>query len=240
MDYIEMLSRLGAGSAHPGGFIATLEQLAQHPLPVSGHILEVGCGTGRTACHLAERGYRVTAVDIHKHMLTKARSRARKLAVDVDFIQADVCSLPLTDDIFDAIIAESVTNFTPVERSLREYCRVLKPGGTLYDREMIALHPLPAPRMEQFTSFFGIERFLTMEEWLDIGHSSGFSQIDFVEVKPFDENTWDQQGQLPDPLQQMDESIWSDSGVWQSVIRHTEIISDNISYLAYGLIRAQK
>lgn len=240
MNYIDMLSRLGAGSAHPGGFFATLEQLSKFPLPPSGHILEVGCGTGRTACYIAERGYQVTAIDIHSQMLAKAMNRAKLQGVDVQFIQADVCSLPFPESHFDVIIAESVTNFTPVDRSMREYYRVLKHGGILYDREIIAEKPIPEDVLGQFTSFFGISQLLNQDEWLNIARHCGFDEAAFAEVKPFDNDTLDQQGQHPDPHQMIDEGAFLDNAVWQSVARHAEIITDNIPYLAYGLIRAKK
>src|SRR5690606_25019011 len=123
-----MLARLGAGSAHPGGFMATLEQLSKYKLISNGKILEVGCGTGRTACYLADQGYEVVATDIDPDVLTKAKKRADAMGVTVEFLQADAHSLPFPDDTFDAILVESVTNFTQAKKSVSEYFRVLKPG----------------------------------------------------------------------------------------------------------------
>ena len=71
MNYIHMLSRLGMGSAHPGGFEATLRMLKNYPIQPGSRILEVGCGTGRTACHLSEMGYQVTAIDLNENMIKK-------------------------------------------------------------------------------------------------------------------------------------------------------------------------
>ena len=52
-------------------------------------VLEFGCGTGTNAVALAQRGYRVTAVDIVEQAIQVARGKARAAAVDVDFRVAD-------------------------------------------------------------------------------------------------------------------------------------------------------
>ncbi|WKL04724.1 methyltransferase domain-containing protein [Paenibacillus amylolyticus] len=141
MDYHDMLARLGEGSAHPGGFLATLKLLESLSLPVDSHILEIGCGTGRTACYLAKRGYQVTAIDLNRQMLDKAVRRARRERVDVRFVQADVASLPFPENHFDMVFVESVTIFTPWRSALTEYRRVLKPAGLLVDRGDGSIRP---------------------------------------------------------------------------------------------------
>ncbi|MGE5559863.1 MAG: class I SAM-dependent methyltransferase [Chloroflexota bacterium] len=177
MDYTDMLARLGVGSAHPGGFSATLEQLRQFPIPPGTRVLEVGCGTGRTACHLARTGAIVTAVDLHPKMVAKARLRAKSAGVDVNILQADARSLPFPDRQFDVVLVESVSVFTDTPRVLREYRRVLKPGGHLYDREIIALRPLPPRVAKVVRDFFGVSRLWTREQWLLLLRGAGFRRI---------------------------------------------------------------
>ena len=55
------------------------------PLP-PGYALDLGCGAGRTALWLADRGWRVTAVDFSGAALSIARQQGR----DVDWVLADV------------------------------------------------------------------------------------------------------------------------------------------------------
>ncbi|PYE48052.1 methyltransferase domain-containing protein [Paenibacillus barcinonensis] len=60
-----------------------LQLAKKHP----GHVLELACGTGLTTLYLAERGIRITGVDIVEPMLAYARIKAKELPVD--FIEAD-------------------------------------------------------------------------------------------------------------------------------------------------------
>ena len=59
------------------------------------HILDLACGTGRHAVELAKRGHRVTGVDISAGMLAEVQRAAEIASVAVEWLQADVTSLPL-------------------------------------------------------------------------------------------------------------------------------------------------
>jgi cyclopropane fatty-acyl-phospholipid synthase-like methyltransferase len=58
-----------------------------------GRALDIGCGTGAQSVYLAQRGWRVTGVDVVDRALTRARARAKAAAVTVDWLQADVADL---------------------------------------------------------------------------------------------------------------------------------------------------
>ena len=45
-------------------------------------VLELNCGTGTDAIHLARNGHRVLATDISEEMLKVAREKARQLGVE--------------------------------------------------------------------------------------------------------------------------------------------------------------
>jgi cyclopropane fatty-acyl-phospholipid synthase-like methyltransferase len=62
--------------------------------------LELGCGTGVNACYLAEQGFSITAVDLSPTAIERARKRAAKQGVQVDFVCADLADLPTYDDPF--------------------------------------------------------------------------------------------------------------------------------------------
>lgn len=52
-------------------------------------VLEMGCGTGVNAIHLARRGFEVTAFDLAPQAIERARTRAAQAGATVDFRVAD-------------------------------------------------------------------------------------------------------------------------------------------------------
>src|SRR5689334_3979237 len=59
-------------------------------LPSSTAVLDLGCGEGRNALFLAERGFDVTAVDISEHGIGKLRSQAAQRGLQVRAEVADM------------------------------------------------------------------------------------------------------------------------------------------------------
>jgi len=61
--------------------------------PAPGRALDVGCGSGRDAVYLAQRGWHVTAVDFVDEALANAKRRAAEAGVEVQWVKADVARL---------------------------------------------------------------------------------------------------------------------------------------------------
>jgi len=72
-------------------------------LPSGARILDLCCGHGRHSLKLAQRGYKVTGVDITSLFLKVAREEAAKAGVEVEFIEGDMREIPFEDE-FDAAI----------------------------------------------------------------------------------------------------------------------------------------
>ena len=111
--------------------------------------LEVGCGSGFLACRLAEeKGSSVVGVDISINMIELARERAKKQNVEdrVTFGVADACDLPFAAHSFDAVFTQFSTVFLDQKRALKEYFRVIKPGGCLGVVEMYKDETIPICR----------------------------------------------------------------------------------------------
>lgn len=68
------------------------------------NLLDVGCGTGGHAIHLAGRGYHLVGVDQSKSMLEEAARKSRALGEFVRFIEADLTGFDLALK-FDAAIS---------------------------------------------------------------------------------------------------------------------------------------
>jgi SAM-dependent methyltransferase len=58
-----------------------------------GRALDIGCGSGRDAVHLAGRGWQVTAVEFVDKALATARRRAAEEGVEVQWVKSDVGEL---------------------------------------------------------------------------------------------------------------------------------------------------
>jgi ubiquinone/menaquinone biosynthesis C-methylase UbiE len=92
----------------------------------------MGTGTGQFAIYLARLGFRVTGIDLSERMLLKARERARRFDLDIDFQQQDAENLPFDDSTFDGVVSRNLLWTLPdPERALREWRRVLKPSGAI-------------------------------------------------------------------------------------------------------------
>lgn len=66
-------------------------------------IIDIGCGTGRHSIELAKRGYLMTGIDLSESLLVKAREKAEKCGLHIDFIQHDARNLPFHNQ-FDVAI----------------------------------------------------------------------------------------------------------------------------------------
>jgi len=95
-------------------------------------ILDVGTGTGFLALLLAELGHRCTGVDLSQEMLRQAQKKARQARLKIDFYGGDAENLPFKECSFDVVINRHLLWTLPrPETALRDWVRVLKPGGKL-------------------------------------------------------------------------------------------------------------
>jgi len=97
-------------------------------------VLDVATGTADLAIMLAREApdAEVVGVDIARAMLELGRAKARRNGVRVALAVGDGTALAYDDDSFDAVtIAFGLRNFANVRAGLREFRRVLRPGGRL-------------------------------------------------------------------------------------------------------------
>lgn len=106
-------------------------------------LFDAGCGTGQWAIAFAQLGCRVIAQDVAPAMVDRARVHARDRGVDIVFREGDATTLPDAPATFDAIHARVMLHFVrDVPAALREFRRVLKPGGRLWASVPGALSPI--------------------------------------------------------------------------------------------------
>lgn len=103
-------------------------------LPEGSSVVEVGCGAGLMSVALAQRGFRVEAVDSSSEMIEQARRTvaAAEVANRVTVGVADVHSLPFDDGEFRLLVALGVIPWLhSLPGALREMTRVVDEGGYL-------------------------------------------------------------------------------------------------------------
>lgn len=89
-------------------------------------LIDLACGGGLLAPHLAGTGHRHVGLDLSPTALPLAREHG------VVPVRGDVLHLPFADDAADVVVAgEVLEHVTEPLALVAEACRVLKPGGTL-------------------------------------------------------------------------------------------------------------
>ena len=102
---------------------ARLVPAATHPASV---LLDLACGAGLLAPHVAALGHRHIGLDLSVPALGQAREHG------VQPVRGDVMRLPFADEVADVVVAGEVLEHVPdLAATVGEACRVLKPGGTL-------------------------------------------------------------------------------------------------------------
>lgn len=89
-------------------------------------ILDVGTGTGRVSVPLLQRGADLVGCDISTRMMARLRQKFPSARL----VEADASRLPFPANHFEAVITCHVMHLIgPWREAIREYRRVLRPGG---------------------------------------------------------------------------------------------------------------
>ncbi|MCA1438820.1 bifunctional demethylmenaquinone methyltransferase/2-methoxy-6-polyprenyl-1,4-benzoquinol methylase UbiE [Ensifer sp. IC4062] len=128
-------------------------------------VLDVAGGTGDIAFRIVEASDRMahaTVLDINGSMLAVGAERARKkkLAPNLDFVEANAEDLPFDSNSFDAYtIAFGIRNVPRIDVALKEAYRVLKRGGRLLVLEFSEVEMPLLDRFYDAWSFNAIPKF---------------------------------------------------------------------------------
>jgi SAM-dependent methyltransferase len=117
--------------ARPGYPAAIFDELATlGELPAGSRILEIGAGTGLATVPLAQRGYRIVALELGEELASIARRRLTDHA-DVEVIVAAFEEWPLPGEPFDAVVAATAFHWIDPEIRVPKAAQALRPGGIL-------------------------------------------------------------------------------------------------------------
>jgi ubiquinone/menaquinone biosynthesis C-methylase UbiE len=121
-DYEEMAEPSTARFA-----IALAQRIGVAP---GARVIDIGCGPGALALHLAGRGAEVTAIDHSPAMVARLRRRAQEQRLRIAAEAMDGQALAFPDGSFDlALSAFGIFLFPDNHAGLAEAVRVVRPGG---------------------------------------------------------------------------------------------------------------
>ncbi|MDD5614745.1 MAG: class I SAM-dependent methyltransferase [Candidatus Methanoperedens sp.] len=100
-----------------------------------GRLLDAGCGSGKYSIPLQMRGFEVIGIDVSPHALAMAAKDSKMRQLDIKFLAADICHLPLKGGSFDVIWCYGVIQHLLLderELAIREFRQILPRGGKLF------------------------------------------------------------------------------------------------------------
>ncbi len=126
--FFEAMPRQGPGSAE---VTAALYGHIRPQLPENPSTADMGCGCGAVGLVLAEKGARVTGIDLHQPFLNAFRDTAaeRGLGDRVETLRVSMTDTGLADDCLDLVWSEGAVYTVGFDAALTEFKRLLKPGG---------------------------------------------------------------------------------------------------------------
>ncbi|QBD77147.1 methyltransferase domain-containing protein [Ktedonosporobacter rubrisoli] len=168
-------------------------------------VLDVATGTGHTALAVAPYASEVIALDLTSSMLQNAQQLARERQVhNISFIEGNALSLPFADNSFEVVTCrQAAHHFSDVAKAVKEWRRVLKPGGRLVLVDTISPEE---PEQDTFLNTFEVlrdpshVRDLRISEWLALLSQSGWTGAYVAHSWdiPLDVPTWTRRMRTPE------------------------------------------
>ncbi len=144
-------------------------------------VLDFGCATGWLTLALADLGSSAVGVDISPSAVALAQAmqgrRAPRPGGSARFVAYDGQRLPLADESLDRVVCfDAFHHVKDQAHVLREFARVLRPGGRLAMLEPGPNHSRTPQSQMEMTRYKVIENDIVMADIAAAGASAGFSQ----------------------------------------------------------------
>lgn len=140
----------------------------------SQRVADIACGTGILASRIAAELHpeQVYGVDMSDGMLEQAKARS----ADVTWMKGPAEKLPFDDNALDAVVTTSAFHFFDQPAAMREFHRVLKPGGLVAVATISP--PLPGPLRRLATQESSVAHSPTPTEMRALFTGAGFTITD--------------------------------------------------------------
>lgn len=147
-------------------------------------VLDVGCGTGTLALEVSRlvgRSGHVAGIDPGEQQIARARAKAARRNMSIDFQIGVIEQLPFPDQTFDVVFSTLMMHHLPKSlkrQGLDEISRVLKPGGRL----VIADFKHKSDRQGQSTHFHAGGS--NVQDLLSLVAGAGFERVETEDLQP--------------------------------------------------------
>ena len=149
--------------------------------------LDVGAGTGRFTLKLAQREWKVTALDPNLDMLSIAELAASREGLPIRFMRSSIeGGLPIPSAAFDLVVcALTLCHVPDLRGAMREFHRVLAPGGHLLITDV---HPdfisagMPTQFVEDEVTYHLPNEPHTRDDYLQAVADTGLSITTVLEI----------------------------------------------------------
>jgi len=116
-------------------YMRSLERQLLDAHITAGPVLDVGCGTGVQTLYLAEKGYRVVAVDISPEMVRTARDKLHEAdsSCPASFVVASASDLPFAACTYSAVVSVfgPYSHVPRLQRAFDGLSRVVRADATI-------------------------------------------------------------------------------------------------------------
>lgn len=173
-----------------------------------GELLDVAIGTADLAIAIAKQHQQlnILGIDLSNEMMRLGRQKVAQLNLShrIGFQQCNALEMPFQDETYDVITcAYGVRNFSDLQKGLKEFYRVLKPGGELvilefsyptnrliawaYDLYFSKIMPSIGRLVSQDKTAYtylnrSVKTFVWGKQMCDCIRSAGFSKVNYKPI----------------------------------------------------------
>ncbi|CAG8125912.1 unnamed protein product [Penicillium salamii] len=151
-------------------------------------VLDVGCGTGKSAVQIASaHDVQVTGITVSNHQIEVAHNQYESniKSGQVNYQYANAMDMPFADATFDGAYAiESLVHMDDRRTALLNIARVLKPGSRLAIADLLLDAGCPNPEvLARFHELFQVPPMPSGDELQTLLRETGFKVLEFTDIR---------------------------------------------------------